>query len=76
MAVRLLWKEKEKAKAVQTDKLRGLLGIRRMDRVPDAWIRIMFGLTKSIDEMTYICILQWFSHVVRMEMIGVRRVSM
>ena len=37
----MLWKEKEKSRvrAVQMDTLRGLLGLRRMDRVPNAWIR-------------------------------------
>ena len=35
-----LWKEKERSRirVVQTDNLRGLLGIRRMDRVLNAWI--------------------------------------
>ena len=34
----MLWKEKERSRfrAVQMDKLRGLLGSRRMDRVPNA----------------------------------------
>ena len=37
----MLWKEKERSRirAVQMDNLRGLLGIRRMDRVPNARIR-------------------------------------
>ena len=37
----MLWKEKERSRvrAVQMDNLRGLLGIRRMDRVPNAQIR-------------------------------------
>ena len=37
----MLWKEKERSriKVVQIDTLRGLLSIRRMDRVPNAWIR-------------------------------------
>ena len=32
----MIWKEKEKSRirAVQIDNLRGLLGIRRMDKVP------------------------------------------
>ena len=38
----MLWKEKERSRisAVQRDKFRGLLGIRRMDRVPNAGIRV------------------------------------
>ena len=37
----MLWKEKERSivRAVQMDNLRGLLGIRRMDRIPNARIR-------------------------------------
>ena len=37
----MLWKEKERStvRAVQKDNLRGLLGIRRMDRVRNARIR-------------------------------------
>ena len=42
------WKEKERSriKAVQMDTLRGLLGIRRMDRVPNTRIRKLCGVTK------------------------------
>ena len=32
------------------DNLRGLLGIRRMDRVPNAWIRELSGVKKGRDE--------------------------
>ena len=42
MAVRQCYgrkKERFRVKAVQMDNLRGLLGIRRMDRVPNAQIR-------------------------------------
>ena len=31
----MLWKEKSRIRVVQVNNLRGLLGIRRMDRVPD-----------------------------------------
>ena len=42
----MLWKEKERSKirAVQIDNLRGLLGIRKMDRVPTARIRELYGV--------------------------------
>ena len=40
------------------DNLRGLLGIRRMDRVPNARIRVM----KVVDKRTDESVLQWFSH--------------
>ena len=32
------------------DNLRGLLGIRRMDRVSNAWTRELCGVRKSLDE--------------------------
>ena len=32
-------KERSRVRAVQMDTLRGLLGIRRRNRVPNAWIR-------------------------------------
>ena len=37
----MLWKENERSiiRAVHMDNLRGLLGIRKMDRVPNARIR-------------------------------------
>ena len=37
----MLWKEEERSiiRAVQMDKIRGLLGIRRMDRVPNERIK-------------------------------------
>ena len=42
----MLWKEKERSRvrAVQVDNLRGLLGIRRMDRVGNVWIRELCGV--------------------------------
>ena len=48
----MLWKEKERSRirAVQMDNLRGLLGIRRMDRVLNAWIRELCGVKKGLDE--------------------------
>ena len=41
----MLWKEKERSRirAVQMDNLRGLLGIRKMDRVLNARIRELSG---------------------------------
>ena len=52
----VLWKEKERSRirAVQIDNLRGLLGIRRIDRVQNAQIRelcrVKKGLRETIDE--------------------------
>ena len=44
----MIWKEEERSRirAVQMDKIRSLLGIRRMDRVPNARIRELFGMAK------------------------------
>ena len=33
------WKERYRIRAIQMHNLRGLLGIRRMDEVQNAWIR-------------------------------------
>ena len=47
--------------------LKGLLGIRRIDKVPNAQIMELCGVTKwvyvRIDEI----VLRWFGHVERME---------
>ena len=49
------------------DNLRGLLGIRRMDRVPKARIKELCGVRKGLDESIDKGFLQWFGHVERME---------
>ena len=49
------------------DNLRGLLGIRRMDRVPNAWIKELYGVRKGLGERIDEGVLPWFGHVVRME---------
>ena len=48
----MLWKEKERSRvrAIQMDNLRGLLGIRRVDRVPNEWIRELYRVKKGLDE--------------------------
>ena len=48
----MLWREKERSRvrAVQMENLRGLLGIRRMDRVPNIQIRELCGVRKGLDE--------------------------
>ena len=65
----MIWKEKERSRiwAVQMDNLRGLLGIRRMDTVPNAQIRQLYGVKKSVDEKIDEGVLRWFGHVARME---------
>ena len=42
--------ERNRVRAVQMDNLRGLLGIRRMDRVLNAWIRELCGVQKGLSE--------------------------
>ena len=48
------------------DNLRSLLGIRRMDKVPNGWRKELCGVTKGVDERIDEGVLQWFSHVERM----------
>ena len=43
----ILWKERSRIRAVHMDNLRGLLGIRRMDRVQNVRIRELCGVTKG-----------------------------
>ena len=52
---KMLWKEKERSRirAIQMDNLRGLLGIRRIDRVPNTRIRKLCGVTKGVDKRIY-----------------------
>ena len=49
------------------DNLRGLLGIRRMDKVPNARIRQLCEVRKAEDEKNDEGILPWFNHVERMK---------
>ena len=49
------------------DNLRGLLGIRRMDRVPNARIWELCGVKKSLDERIDEGVFRWFLHVEKME---------
>ena len=49
------------------DNLRGLLGIRRMYRVPNARIRELCGVMKGLIERIDEGELRWLVHVERME---------
>ena len=49
------------------DNLRGLLGIRRMDRIPNAKIRELCRVKKGLYERIDEDMLWWFSHVERTE---------
>ena len=44
------------------DNLKGLLGIRRMDKVPNTRIRHLCGVTKGVNEKIYEGVLRWFYH--------------
>ena len=48
--------------AVQIDNLRGLLGIRRMDKVPNSRIKTAVRSDENIEEG----VLRWLSHVENM----------
>ena len=63
----MLWKEeRSRVRAVQMDILRGLLGINRMDRVPNAQIRELIGVRKGLDGRIDEDVLRWFRNVERM----------
>ena len=50
---KMIWKEKEKSL--------------ELDRVPNARIRELYGVTKEVDESIDEGVLRWFGHVKRME---------
>ena len=56
-------KERSKIRAVKIGNLTGLLGIRKIDSVPNARIRALCGVAKGVDES----VLRWFGHIERME---------
>ena len=49
------------------DNLRGLLGTRRMDKVPKARIRVLSGVAKCVDKRIDEGFLRWFDHGERTE---------
>ena len=59
--------------AVQMDNLRGLLGIKRRDRVPNPQIRELCRVTKEVDERIDESFLHCFRHVERMENDGIAK---
>ena len=50
---------------MQTDNLRGMLSIRRMDIESSTWISIFCGVAKGVDERINESVLQWFGHIER-----------
>ena len=61
----MIWREKERSRirVVQMDNLRGLLVIRRMDRVPIVRIGELCGVAKEVDESVLHC----FGNIERVE---------
>ena len=61
----MIWKEKERSsiRAVQMEILRGLLGLRRIDKVQNAQIREYCRVSKRVRERINEGVLQWFGHV-------------
>ena len=57
------------------DNLRGLLGIRRIYRIPNSRIRELCGVRKGLEERID-GVLPWFGHVEKMENDRLLRVSM
>ena len=65
----MLWKEKERSriKAVQMDNLRGLLGIGKIDRIPNSWIKELYGVKKGLNEEIDEDVLRKFGPIERTE---------
>ena len=58
----LIWREKDRSRirAAQMDNLRGLLGIRRMGRIPNERIREFCEVTKGVSERIDESVLRFF----------------
>ena len=55
------------------DNLRELLGIRRMNKVPNARIKEFCGVKKDLDENIDEGVLRWFRHLERIKMARIAR---
>ena len=64
----MVWKPKErwKIQAVQMDNLRGMLGVKRVDKMKNEEIRRKFGIEKGVNELINESVLRWFGHMERM----------
>ena len=60
-----IWKENKRSRirAAQMGNLRGLLGIRKIDKVLNARIRELYGVTHGVDERIDEGVLRLFDHV-------------
>ena len=65
----MIWREEERSRirTVQMDNLRGLLGIRRMNKFLNVPIRHLCRVMKCVDEKIDEGVLRWFGHVERIE---------
>ena len=65
----MIWREIERSRirVVQMDSLRSLIGIRRMDKFPNARIRQLCGVAKGVDERFEEDVLHSFNPVERRE---------
>ena len=60
-------KERSRIRIGQVDNLRrGLLSIRRINRVPNARVREFCSVAKGMDERIKETVLRWVSHIERM----------
>src|SRR5678815_3865859 len=64
----MVWNKKYRSKVqcVQIDNLRGVLGVRRIDKVRNELIREWCGVKKGVNERINESMLRWFGHVARM----------
>ena len=58
--------ERSRIKVLQMDNIRGLIGIKEMDKVLNTWIRVLYGVSKGIEERVD-SVLWWSSHLERTE---------
>ena len=59
----MLWKERSRNRAEQMDDIRGLLGVRRMDRIPNARIKKLCGVMNGVDEKAWDVLASSFAHL-------------
>src|SRR5678816_32877 len=64
----MVWNKKYRSKVhcVQMNNLRGVLGVRRIDKMRNERIRKLSGVKKGVNERINASMLRWFGHVERM----------
>src|SRR5678815_1751450 len=64
----MVWKKgyRSKVQCVQMDNLRGVLGVKRIDKIRNEGIRELCGVKKGVDERMNESTLRWFGHMERM----------